>query len=334
VRVTLELLGDEQGNRNWSLLRGTTRIGRAPDNDLVIPEPSVSGYHLVIVNEHDSVQVRDLGSTNGTFVNERRIDGTRQLKDSDLLRIGLATRARARLSPDTEPTEVPDGWLVHENTGRSFPIAGTVVLEQLLANLSDTELTELGDTPEDALAGALPHKIRLAEGVVHIDGPEGALVSELGVSFQVGPHRLLAVGADDVGTTTVTSPEARWTLRVDIAGRAGAQAEVIDPEGRVQGTIRAANRVAVLHQLVRQLQSDEAAKAPEADRGWLPDEDLMQGVWGRHWRNKGPASFQVLVHRVRKDLARLGLAGAMIEKRSGHTRLRPGTVLVASQEQR
>lgn len=334
MRVTLELVGGGEGPRVWSLLRGTTRIGRAPDNDFVVPKPSVSSYHLVIVNEQEQVSVRDLGSTNGTYINERRVEGTRRLKDSDFLRVGLVVRARVRLKPDRQPAQHPDGWLVHENTGRSFPLLGPVVLEQLLSNLSVSELTELGDTPEDASGGALPHRIHLKHGVVHIDGPEGAYVVQLGTTFQVGPHGLLAVSADDVGSTTVSSSEARWTLRVDIAGRAGSQAEVIDPEGCVQGTIRAANRVAVLHQLVRQLQADRAVGAPESDRGWLADEDLMKGVWGRHWRNKGSASFQVLIHRVRKDLARVGLAGAVIEKRSGHTRLRPGTVLVASQEQR
>lgn len=334
MKVTLELLASDVAPRTWSALHGTTRVGRAPDNHLVITEPAVSGHHLVVTNDSTGVTVRDLGSTNGTFLNEQRIETPRPLRDGDLLRIGLTVRARVHVAPDDTPHDTPDGWLVHQNTGRSFALHGPSVLEELLADLSGSELSALGDSPDDSEASALPDTLTFEPCGLRIEGPETTRTVELGESFEVGPHRFIAVGAADIGRSTVTAPDARWTLRVDIAGRAGAQAEVIDPEGRVQGMIRAANRVAVLHQLVIQLQADEAAQAPEADRGWLPDEDLMQGVWGRHWRNKGPASFQVLVHRVRKDLGRLGLAGAMVEKRSGHTRLKPGSVRVVCGDDR
>jgi len=330
VKVTLELLGTGENHRAWPILHGTTRIGRAPDNHLVLTEPAVSSHHLVVTNDLTGVTVRDLGSTNGTFLNETRIDTQRPLRDGDLLRIGLTVRARVRVAPADDHSDEPDGWLVHQNTGRSFVLNGSAVLDQLLANLSGPELSALEALPDDPDGMDLPHTVEIQDDHVRIDGPAGSRTSELGEPFEIGPHRFIALSAADVGRSTVTAPDARWTLRVDIAGRAGAQAEVIDPEGRVQGIIRAANRVAVLHQLVQQLQVDEQASAPETDRGWLPDEDLMQGVWGRHWRNKGPASFQVLVHRVRKDLGRLGLAGAMVEKRSGHTRLRPGSVRVVS----
>ena len=48
-------------------------------------------------------------------------------------------------------------------------------------------------------------------------------------------------------------------------------------------------------------------------------------MWGRRWEEKGSASFQVLIHRVRKDLAKHGLDTGVIEKRSGYTRYKPDT---------
>lgn len=44
-------------------------IGRGPDNDIVLDHVSMSGSHAVIHNQGGVIQLQDLGSTNGTFVN-------------------------------------------------------------------------------------------------------------------------------------------------------------------------------------------------------------------------------------------------------------------------
>ena len=51
------------------------RIGRAPDNTLVIIDPQASGHHTEVAPGFDgnNYQVTDLNSTNGTFVNEQRL---------------------------------------------------------------------------------------------------------------------------------------------------------------------------------------------------------------------------------------------------------------------
>ncbi len=49
------------------------RIGAASDNDLVISDETVSRYHCRIFLEHDQYMVRDLGSTNGTFIGPVRV---------------------------------------------------------------------------------------------------------------------------------------------------------------------------------------------------------------------------------------------------------------------
>ena len=57
-------------------------IGREDDNDIVIPEPDghyVSGHHADISLQGRDVFLKDAGSTNGTFVNDRKV-GSKRLK--------------------------------------------------------------------------------------------------------------------------------------------------------------------------------------------------------------------------------------------------------------
>ena len=48
-------------------------IGRAEDNDLALPDPKVSRHHAALERRGLQLFIRDCGSSNGTFVNERRI---------------------------------------------------------------------------------------------------------------------------------------------------------------------------------------------------------------------------------------------------------------------
>ena len=55
---------------------GTNRIGRVEDNDFTIPHASVSSHHCEVIVTDDGVFLRDLGSTNGSFLNRKRVTET------------------------------------------------------------------------------------------------------------------------------------------------------------------------------------------------------------------------------------------------------------------
>ena len=63
-------------------------LGRLPDNDVVVNEPGVSRNHAEIVSTDAGFHVRDLNSTNGTFVNQDKV-GTSEhlLRDGDRIRL-------------------------------------------------------------------------------------------------------------------------------------------------------------------------------------------------------------------------------------------------------
>lgn len=64
------------------------KIGRASDNDIVIDDPSVSRVHAVLSTDGKRTVIADLNSTNGTFVNGNRINGTAEIAAHDILKVG------------------------------------------------------------------------------------------------------------------------------------------------------------------------------------------------------------------------------------------------------
>ena len=69
----------------------TVKIGRSPDNDLVLADLEVSRHHAELRRRPDGIyEIADLGSSNGTFVNGGRIT-SRSLSESDIISIGHCT---------------------------------------------------------------------------------------------------------------------------------------------------------------------------------------------------------------------------------------------------
>ena len=63
-------------------------IGRTPENDILIPDTSVSREHASLIISGNSFAVRDNNSSNGTFINGRRVTGLAQLESNDILKVG------------------------------------------------------------------------------------------------------------------------------------------------------------------------------------------------------------------------------------------------------
>jgi DNA-binding SARP family transcriptional activator len=69
-------------------LESSTRIGRRPENDIVLDDDDVSRYHAVVIDTGTGFVISDLRSTNGVTVAGRRIRGSATLADGDRIKIG------------------------------------------------------------------------------------------------------------------------------------------------------------------------------------------------------------------------------------------------------
>ena len=73
-------------------------LGRAPDNDIVLSDPTVSRHHANVAVEQGQVWVCDLSSTNGTYLNGTRIHGEVMVMPGDELCLGPGVRIQLCLS--------------------------------------------------------------------------------------------------------------------------------------------------------------------------------------------------------------------------------------------
>ena len=97
------------------------RIGRRPGLDLSLPSMQISGLHAELVQVGGRVFVRDLNSTNGTYVNGRRINHQdTPLRDGDRIRLGTLEFRLERKWVDQSSSETAVNGLL--DTARSFEL--------------------------------------------------------------------------------------------------------------------------------------------------------------------------------------------------------------------
>jgi hypothetical protein len=96
-------LKDAVTGAELSLKPGVNRVGRADDNDLQVPAPSVSSHHCEITVGDGYIRIQDLGSTNGTYLEGTQIQqGT--LAPGQTLRLGDITfQVSAQANGETAP---------------------------------------------------------------------------------------------------------------------------------------------------------------------------------------------------------------------------------------
>jgi pSer/pThr/pTyr-binding forkhead associated (FHA) protein len=104
--VKLVLLSAGMTGRTHDLKEEKTTIGRVEDNTFQIAEPSVSSHHCEVLLRGNDVIIKDLNSTNGTYINGEKVSES-PLKPGQILRLGQVEMRLETDAPAGPPSKKP-----------------------------------------------------------------------------------------------------------------------------------------------------------------------------------------------------------------------------------
>jgi predicted component of type VI protein secretion system len=131
MKYVLQVVKGRSTTTTLKLNDGVTSIGRHDDCVIRIKSSQVSRRHCELLEEGDTLTLRDLGSSNGTFVNGKRVLGHQVLKHGDEVTLGAVTLRVAKLG---QPAPGPVA---------SIKKAGDTAVVEAIPDDSDQEEFEL-----------------------------------------------------------------------------------------------------------------------------------------------------------------------------------------------
>jgi DNA-binding NtrC family response regulator len=139
----LVLVNTDKAGSSYPLAQPGVKVGKAPDNDLVIDHPTVSRNHLIVRRQGDRFLVQDLGSTNGTFIDGAQVREA-YLRPGALLEVG---DVQLRFQPQVAPMEIAPTSedCLGDLVGKSLPMRQIFALLKRIAP-TDSTLLLVGET--------------------------------------------------------------------------------------------------------------------------------------------------------------------------------------------
>ena len=201
VRVQLRVLtGPEQG-RCITLTPGRSVIGRSPEADITLDHHSISRRHCAVeVHPDHTVEIVDLGSTNGTHVATRRLqgspvaaeDGTRiRLSSQVVLELGIESAATALLFQHLYEKAVRDPLTglynkrvflerfeaeLSQSRRSGRPMTTLIIDIDHFKRINDTYGHDAGDSVLKAVGAVLQRAVRTEDLAARFGGEEFVLI--------------------------------------------------------------------------------------------------------------------------------------------------------------
>ena len=130
LHAMLKIVGGKHDGDTVSLIAPKFLIGREQDCHLRPNSELVSRHHCVFTLDEFALRIRDLGSTNGTLVNDEKLEGEITLKDGDRIRVGKLdfeiafTESEAQEQPaEAAPAQISDtSELSSAETSSEIPV--------------------------------------------------------------------------------------------------------------------------------------------------------------------------------------------------------------------
>jgi hypothetical protein len=122
----LVALDGRLAHASWDIPPGLSTIGREPTTGIVVDDESVSRRHASVARDGGHVVLTDLRSTNGTWINDQRLYGARELRAGDMVRLGQVSMAFESGAPSSAAASFGFGDVggpVNAGSGRQY-IAG------------------------------------------------------------------------------------------------------------------------------------------------------------------------------------------------------------------
>jgi pSer/pThr/pTyr-binding forkhead associated (FHA) protein len=107
MNYVLQVVKGRSATTTLKLADAVTSIGRHDDCQIRIKSSQVSRRHCEVFEAGGKLAIRDLGSSNGTFVNGKKITGQQVLKSGDELTVGTVTLRVAKLGQGVPAAQQP-----------------------------------------------------------------------------------------------------------------------------------------------------------------------------------------------------------------------------------
>ena len=241
-------------------------VGRGSDNDVVLGSKQVSRNHAVLSVLNGELYVKDLESSNGTFINEQRIEANKStnLAANDTLGFAsfsfqvsapvAATLANEQAAPLVTDTDEPALSASADTVGELAPAAAEPVIEEpVVKETKIEEFLPVADTPAE------PVEIIEAEPVIEESVVEEATIEQAVVKEPV----VKETGIDEVLSATDNSSEAIPVEAAPIETAAVATEPNKQAETKPTETIEVATEAVTSAPVVEEPIQKAARQAPE-----------------------------------------------------------------------